>query len=249
MDTKAVSDDQAYVLSKRDRPGDRARARLPRDDPRERRARDPGRSIRGVMTMRILFVGDVVGAPGRRIVRDRLEGPQARRRRRPHDRERRERRGRRGLTAATAEELFAAGADVITTGNHVWDKREALGLLERERRILRPANYPEGSPGSGCRRRHGRGNTRRRRQPHGARVHAARGRPVPRAPTASWTSFAERRRVVDRRLPRRGDEREDGVRLASRRPGRRRPRDPHACGDRGRARPARAAPPSSRTSG
>jgi metallophosphoesterase (TIGR00282 family) len=99
--------------------------------------------------MRILFVGDVVGAPGRRITRLRLKGlkrdvgadltivngENAA--------------GGAGLTAATAEELFAAGADVLTTGNHVWDKREALGLLEREPRILRPANYPEGSPGAG----------------------------------------------------------------------------------------------------
>ncbi len=99
--------------------------------------------------MRILFVGDVVGAPGRRIVRERLRalkrdvgadltivnGENAA--------------GGAGLTTATAEELFAAGADVLTTGNHVWDKREALGLLDREPRILRPANYPEGSPGAG----------------------------------------------------------------------------------------------------
>jgi metallophosphoesterase (TIGR00282 family) len=99
--------------------------------------------------MRILFVGDVVGAPGRRIVRERLKGLQrdvgadltivngenaA---------------GGAGLTTATAEELFAAGAEVVTTGNHVWDKREIVGLLEREPRILRPANYPEGSPGAG----------------------------------------------------------------------------------------------------
>jgi metallophosphoesterase (TIGR00282 family) len=101
--------------------------------------------------MRILFVGDVVGAPGRRIARLRLKalkreigadltivnGENAA--------------GGAGLTIATAEELFAAGADVITTGNHVWDKREALGLLEREPRVLRPANYPEGSPGAGVR--------------------------------------------------------------------------------------------------
>jgi len=99
--------------------------------------------------MRILFVGDVVGAPGRRIARLRLKGlkrdvgadltivngENAA--------------GGAGLTTATAEELFAAGADVITTGNHVWDKREVLGLIEREPRILRPANYPEGSPGNG----------------------------------------------------------------------------------------------------
>jgi metallophosphoesterase (TIGR00282 family) len=99
--------------------------------------------------MRILFVGDVVGAPGRRIVRERLKalkrevgadltivnGENAA--------------GGAGLTTATAGELFAAGAEVITTGNHVWDKREALGLLERDPRILRPANYPEASPGHG----------------------------------------------------------------------------------------------------
>lgn len=99
--------------------------------------------------MRILFVGDVVGAPGRRIVRQRLKrlkkdigadvaivnGENAA--------------GGAGLTTATAEELFAAGADMITTGNHVWDKREVLGLIEREPRLLRPANYPEGSPGAG----------------------------------------------------------------------------------------------------
>src|SRR6185436_2888554 len=99
--------------------------------------------------MRILFVGDVVGSPGRRIVRMRLpglirevgadvtivNGENAA--------------GGAGLTAATAEELFAAGADVVTTGNHVWDKREALTLVDREPRILRPANYPEGTPGHG----------------------------------------------------------------------------------------------------
>jgi len=99
--------------------------------------------------MRILFVGDVVGAPGRRIVRTRLKslkkelgadltivnGENAA--------------GGAGLTSATAEELFAAGAEVITTGNHVWDKREVLGLLERDPRVLRPDNYPAGSPGRG----------------------------------------------------------------------------------------------------
>jgi metallophosphoesterase (TIGR00282 family) len=99
--------------------------------------------------MRILFVGDVVGAPGRRIVRERLRGlkrdvgadltivngENAA--------------GGAGLTTSTAEELFAAGAEVLTTGNHVWDKREVLGLLEKDPRVLRPANYPEGSPGAG----------------------------------------------------------------------------------------------------
>ncbi len=99
--------------------------------------------------MRILFIGDVVGAPGRRILRARLKdlvrevgadltivnGENAA--------------GGAGLTPATAGEILAAGADVITTGNHVWDKREVGGLLARDPCILRPANYPDGAPGSG----------------------------------------------------------------------------------------------------
>jgi len=99
--------------------------------------------------LRILFVGDVVGAPGRRIVRKHLKGlirevgaeltivngENAA--------------GGAGLTAPTAEELLGAGAQVITTGNHVWDKRDVVAVLERDPRVLRPANYPEGSPGRG----------------------------------------------------------------------------------------------------
>ena len=101
------------------------------------------------MTMRILFVGDVVGAPGRRIARTRLKGLK-----RDVGAELtivngENAAGGAGLTTATAEELFAAGAEVVTTGNHIWDKREVLGLLDREPRLLRPANYPEGSPGAG----------------------------------------------------------------------------------------------------
>ena len=54
-----------------------------------------------------------------------------------------------GITAATAAELFKYGAQVITLGDHVWDQRETAGLLEKEPRLLRPANYPVGAPGSG----------------------------------------------------------------------------------------------------
>jgi len=99
--------------------------------------------------MRILFVGDVVGAPGRRIVRQRLKGLKSDIGANLTIVNGENAAGGAGLTTATAEELFAAGADVITTGNHVWDKREVLGLLGREPRLLRPANYPEGSPGTG----------------------------------------------------------------------------------------------------
>jgi hypothetical protein len=54
-----------------------------------------------------------------------------------------------GLTPDTAEEIFRAGADVITSGNHVWDRKEVGPLLERNGRVLRPANYPDPAPGSG----------------------------------------------------------------------------------------------------
>jgi hypothetical protein len=100
--------------------------------------------------MRILFVGDVVGGVGRRAVQEGLavlrpslkpdlviaNGENAA--------------GGAGLTPATAKEMFRAGCHVITTGNHVWDQRTIVPCLEREERLLRPANYPPGSPGRGC---------------------------------------------------------------------------------------------------
>lgn len=54
-----------------------------------------------------------------------------------------------GLTQQTADEMFACGVDFITSGNHIWDKREFRGALEEADRIIRPANYPPGSPGRG----------------------------------------------------------------------------------------------------
>jgi metallophosphoesterase (TIGR00282 family) len=53
------------------------------------------------------------------------------------------------LTLATAEELYAAGVDVITSGNHIWDRREFRAHLDETDRIVRPANYPPGTPGRG----------------------------------------------------------------------------------------------------
>jgi metallophosphoesterase (TIGR00282 family) len=63
--------------------------------------------------------------------------------------------GGRGLTTATAEELYKAGADVITSGNHIWENREIYPALDSDARILRPLNYPEGAPGHGVYRRNG----------------------------------------------------------------------------------------------
>jgi metallophosphoesterase (TIGR00282 family) len=107
-----------------------------------------GGPARGIC--RILTVGDVIGKPGRAAVEAIL--PQLRR----------ERgialvsangenvAGGMGLTVATAEALFATGVDVITSGNHVWDKREMYDQLEHDERILRPLNYgTDGVPGRG----------------------------------------------------------------------------------------------------
>ena len=107
--------------------------------------------------MRILFIGDIFGRPGRTIVKDRLpelardqaadliiaNGENAA--------------AGFGITPTLAEELFELGIDVLTTGNHVWDKRELVDYFEAEngnshslaRRLLRPANYASGLPGWG----------------------------------------------------------------------------------------------------
>lgn len=106
--------------------------------------------------MNILFVGDVFGSAGRHIVREHL----------PHVLETNavdllivngeNAAGGFGLTPPIAEELFDLGAHVITTGNHVWDKKEIFEYMavpadshERGRRVLRPANYAVGTPGFG----------------------------------------------------------------------------------------------------
>jgi len=99
--------------------------------------------------MRLLCVGDVFGRPGREALQSTL--PALRRsasldlviangENSAHGA---------GLTVTTAKILFAAGVDVITTGNHVWQRREVLDYLQREPRVLRPLNYPPGTPGSG----------------------------------------------------------------------------------------------------
>ncbi|MEL7029506.1 MAG: TIGR00282 family metallophosphoesterase [Pseudomonadota bacterium] len=99
--------------------------------------------------MRILFLGDVMGRSGRTAITERLptlrqdwqidfvvvNGENAA--------------GGFGITEAIAEDLFDAGTDVITTGNHAYDQRESLTYFERESRLLRPLNYPASNPGRG----------------------------------------------------------------------------------------------------
>ena len=99
--------------------------------------------------MKLLFIGDIVGKPGRKAVRYFL----------PRLRETlgldfivangENSAGGSGITPATASEIFEAGVDVITCGDHLWDQREVVSLLNNEPRFVRPENYPEGTPGQG----------------------------------------------------------------------------------------------------
>lgn len=98
--------------------------------------------------MNILFVGDIFGSAGRRIVRDHLEDIIASNSIDLAIGNAENAAGGFGLTPTIAEELLAMGFDVLTTGNHVWDKKEIFDYLDRQPRVLRPANYPE-APGSG----------------------------------------------------------------------------------------------------
>jgi 2',3'-cyclic-nucleotide 2'-phosphodiesterase len=99
--------------------------------------------------MKLLFIGDVVGGPGRRGLRDAM--PALRERHAPDlvvvNGENSA--GGMGITEKTAGELFEAGADAITTGNHVYRHREVYDYLDRSDRVIRPANYPHANPGKG----------------------------------------------------------------------------------------------------
>lgn len=101
--------------------------------------------------VRILFIADVIGAPGRDVVQALL--PELKRRYALDlvvcNGENSA--GGFGLTRDSAAALFDAGVDVLTGGNHLWDRKEALGYLREETRLVRPANLPPGTPGEGCR--------------------------------------------------------------------------------------------------
>jgi hypothetical protein len=99
--------------------------------------------------VKLLFIGDIVGEPGRRAVKQLV--PQLRLR---HGADAviangENSAGGSGITPRTAEEIFSAGVDIITSGDHLWDQKEVIGLLENEKRFLRPLNYPPGTPGQG----------------------------------------------------------------------------------------------------
>src|ERR1051325_8407840 len=101
------------------------------------------------VAVNLLFIGDIVGQPGRRAVTELL----------PKLRETHNLQfvvangensaGGSGITPKTAQEIFAAGVDIITSGDHLWDQKEVVELLENESRFVRPLNYPPGVPGRG----------------------------------------------------------------------------------------------------
>lgn len=99
--------------------------------------------------MRILFFGDIVGRDGRDALQAQLPGLRrdlkldaviANAENSAHGF---------GVTAAICNDLYAAGVDCITTGNHIWDQREIIPHIERDAKLLRPLNYPAGTPGRG----------------------------------------------------------------------------------------------------
>jgi hypothetical protein len=100
--------------------------------------------------MRILFIGDIVGRSGRKVVIERLPGLIAEWALDCVIANGENAAGGFGITEAICRELIDAGIDAITLGNHAWDQREALVFIERAPRLIRPINFPPGTPGRGA---------------------------------------------------------------------------------------------------
>jgi metallophosphoesterase (TIGR00282 family) len=105
---------------------------------------------RELKAMRLLFIGDVMGRAGRIAVLERLSGLRTRFSLDCVVVNGENAAGGAGITEKICGELIEAGADAVTLGNHAWDQREALVFIEREQRLLRPANWPAGTPGRGA---------------------------------------------------------------------------------------------------
>ncbi len=126
--------------------------------------------------LKLLFLGDIIGEPGRRAVIDTVplwkkergidfvivNGENSA--------------GGRGITPRITIDLLRAGVAVITTGDHVWDQKDLASFIDTEPRLLRPINYPGGRPGPGLHRpRYPQGQSRRHQRP-GPHFHAALAR-------------------------------------------------------------------------
>jgi metallophosphoesterase (TIGR00282 family) len=99
--------------------------------------------------MRILFIGDIVGSPGRQIVHDRLADIVAQRQIDLVIANGENAASGFGITPRLADDLLKSGIDVLTGGNHSWDRKEILEYMPHQPRLLRPGNFPEGNAGSG----------------------------------------------------------------------------------------------------
>lgn len=99
--------------------------------------------------MRVLFIADVIGNPGRRIIEKHLKGLREKEGISLVIANGENGAGGYGLTQETADELLSQGIDLLTSGNHIWDRKDFLVRLRDDPRILRPANYPPGNPGRG----------------------------------------------------------------------------------------------------
>jgi len=99
--------------------------------------------------MRVLFIGDIVGEPGRDAVRELLPKIKKRESVDFTIANGENVAGGSGITPALADELFDSGVDVITTGDHVWKRKEILERIGSDDKLLRPANYPAKTPGTG----------------------------------------------------------------------------------------------------
>jgi metallophosphoesterase (TIGR00282 family) len=99
--------------------------------------------------MRILFIGDIVGRPGRDLVRHGLRGLVDHYRVDLVIANAENAAAGFGITREIGDQLLDWGVDVMTSGNHIWDKKEALDYIGAEPRLVRPANYPAGAPGNG----------------------------------------------------------------------------------------------------
>ncbi len=99
--------------------------------------------------MRILFVGDIVGNPGRRAAKALISKLKSELSVDLCIANCENAAGGSGITFVVAHELYESGIDVITMGNHTWSKKEILNFIESDSRIIRPANYPAELPGKG----------------------------------------------------------------------------------------------------
>jgi 2',3'-cyclic-nucleotide 2'-phosphodiesterase len=101
------------------------------------------------VSVNILFIGDIIGKPGRRLVRELLPGLVHRYQIDLVVANGENASGGIGLTVKGAEELFDAGIQVITSGNHIWKKKDIYPYIQENPDLIRPLNYPEGTPGAG----------------------------------------------------------------------------------------------------